>query len=559
MKKIVYILLPILSASIASCSLKEDIRSGSMPVSYYKDAMQCQTGLNGCYNVFKSMVDHNNYWYGTECQSDIIQQTASAQYDAYCDISSSSPRFGTTIWDNGYRGVSRVNSMLVAIDSAYAAKGINEEEYNYLYGEGVVLRAYFYYILTNTFGDVPFYEERVTGANNLEIAHLPRMSADDTRRKLVAELREWLLERKALPLMPTYSSENPKRYRMGAAVGLTLAGNMCMWLKEWAQARDFYEALEDIYGTGAGNPEGTLERYPLSDIPFRNKYTPESIWEVANEWQPYGIRITSTLASKCTPQRGTTNPDEEEADEEEDDHSDYYYEVGIPELGNLARTNSPARPTSHFYKDLMPYNSGDRRRSTYTANGPVQDGGGYLATGWMGYSKQDDRSKVAPHWLYFKGLKETSQPYLGDKFWCFGMIHTYDSNNFKLLRYASVVLHLAEVYLMQGDDAKACAYLNQIKRRAGIKEVQPADFVDAEALLEEIQNENARELFGEFQRKYELVRWGIWYRNVKEKGWGGSTLKNNVKPCHEYYPIADAQVTYSGGALDNKAYNEYGL
>ena len=37
------------------------------------------------------------------------------------------------------------------------------------------------------------------------------------------------------------------------------------------------------------------------------------------------------------------------------------------------------------------------------------------------------------------------------------------------------------------------------------------------------------------------------------------TLKDNMLPCHEYYPIPDKEVVYSGGALDNKAYNEYGM
>lgn len=30
------------------------------------------------------------------------------------------------------------------------------------------------------------------------------------------------------------------------------------------------------------------------------------------------------------------------------------------------------------------------------------------------------------------------------------------------------------------------------------------------------------------------------------------TLKDNMLPCHEYYPIPDKEVVYSGGALDNK-------
>ena len=76
--------------------------------------------------------------------------------------------------------------------------------------------------------------------------------------------------------------------------------------------------------------------------------------------------------------------------------------------------------------------------------------------------------------------------------------------------------------------------------------------------LKEIQNERARELFGEFQRKFDLVRWGVWYdwtlgyNNYAE-------LRDNIRPCHEFLPIPDKQVVYSGYALDNKEYNKYGM
>jgi hypothetical protein len=36
-------------------------------------------------------------------------------------------------------------------------------------------------------------------------------------------------------------------------------------------------------------------------------------------------------------------------------------------------------------------------------------------------------------------------------------------------------------------------------------------------------------------------------------------LLKNIKPCHRYLPIHDTQVIYSGYALDNKEYNQYGL
>ena len=75
---------------------------------------------------------------------------------------------------------------------------------------------------------------------------------------------------------------------------------------------------------------------------------------------------------------------------------------------------------------------------------------------------------------------------------------------------------------------------------------------------QEIQKERGRELLGEFQRKFDLVRWGIWYQMTYDYT-NYSTLKENMLPCHEYYPIPDKEVVYSGGALDNKAYNEYGM
>ena len=49
------------------------------------------------------------------------------------------------------------------------------------------------------------------------------------------------------------------------------------------------------------------------------------------------------------------------------------------------------------------------------------------------------------------------------------------------------------------------------RTRAGLK---PYVYRSPARLQDEIRNERARELFGEFQRKYDLVRWGIWYQSV---------------------------------------------
>ena len=130
---------------------------------------------------------------------------------------------------------------------------------------------------------------------------------------------------------------------------------------------------------------------------------------------------------------------------------------------------------------------------------------------------------------------------------------------------------MSEAWLGLGDIDKSCAYLNEVKRRAGIDTLEPLS-LDEDQLLSEIQDECARELFGECQRKHDLVRWGIWYEYVlqynagpknteypEDGGENNIRLLENIRPCQEYYPIPDEQVTYSKGALDNKEYNKYGL
>lgn len=135
------------------------------------------------------------------------------------------------------------------------------------------------------------------------------------------------------------------------------------------------------------------------------------------------------------------------------------------------------------------------------------------------------------------------------------MQQTWDYNNYPIFRYADAVLMIAECYYLKADTEGFVKYLNMVRSRAGLKDYT---FVKWSKAFEALRDERARELFGEFQRKFDLVRWGEWYERVVEyTDW--ETLRMTVKPCHEYLPIPDKQVIYSGYNLDNKAYNEYGM
>ena len=547
--------IAVLAASVlCSCSLKEQLTSYSEQKNYYRNAKEIQTGLNACYSPVRSIYANVSFWQMTECDTDLMYLNVSNQYNAICNITPARPGCAVTIWQAGYQGVSRANTMIEAIANARRHGWIGADEAAELNAEAVILRAFFYYVLTSTFGDVPFYEEAVTEENRARIAALPRMSADDTRDTMIEELRNWVLPvekggKEALPLKRTY--DDGTSYRMGAAVGLFLGGRMALWNHRWADAVDFFSTIEDIYGE--------LSKYPLTDVPFSRKYTPESIWEVSQTYEPYGLQIVASIAPWATPVRRMVYSDDDEA--VTDSTHCFYNGIAIPELGREAHIYSCARPTAYVYQNLLPYNSSDLRTGEYSNGSSVARGGsGTLAWRWSGFDPtvpEENWTPVSRSVYWFSSVAKASNcPWLGNKFWCFDMKYNRDYNNYKVFRYASALLGLSEAWLELGDMPRSIQYLNKTRRRAGLGDLAVTDVGgEKERLMEEIRCECAKELFGEFQRKFDLVRWGIWYERTTQYN-TSSHLVANIRPCHRYWPIPVDQVAASGGVLDNKEYGD---
>lgn len=549
MKKTIAIALLIFGA--ISCSLKERITSYTEGDKYYRSVEQIKTGLNACYSPLKLIYTNMGFWEMCECATDLMYLNIDNQIDAVCDIAPARPGAASLVWQRGYQGVSRTNNMIFYTDRAVSEGYIDENEAAPLYAEAAVLRSFYWYILTSTFGDVPFYTERVTEENRTRIVKLPRMSAAEIRNFCIGELRKNL---SAMPARRTYDSGTD--YRVSRALGLMLGGRLCLWNKDWDGALEFFGQLETIYGD--------LSQYPLSDVPFSVKYSRESIWEVPNIYEANGLQIVGTLASWTTPLRAQNIVSDEFA--QEDIISDIYYGIGIPELGSHAMTYTSVRPTPFLCQNLLPYLSDDLRSGEYS-NGSktARRGSGNLAWRWLGYDP-DDAGRTGEKQVMFFGSKnadgtwsrmnQSSTPWLGNKFWCPDMRSTRDANNYKIFRYAGAVLGLAEANLMKGDVASSLHYLNMVRSRAGLSDLSLADVGgNADLLMEEIRRECAKELLGEYNRKFDLVRWGIWYERTRQYN-TGSLISQNVRPCNRYWPIPADQVAASGGVLTNKEYGE---
>ena len=165
-----------MSVILSGC-LKEKNESYTTMDNYFQNVTQITTGLNGCYNPLRTIVQRRDFWEMTDVACDLLYMSGSTVYNANCDISPARPGVATPIWRYGYEGVKNTNEMTYAINKAVENKYITEAEAAPLFAEAAVLRTLYYYLLTCTFGDVPFYTERVTEQNREKIATLPRMDA----------------------------------------------------------------------------------------------------------------------------------------------------------------------------------------------------------------------------------------------------------------------------------------------------------------------------------------------------------------------------------------------
>lgn len=495
MKKYITIIAGMLL--MASCSLEEDPSAIVSPYQFFNTEVQVRAAVNGCYDPLNNFHDFR-YYIAIEGTTDLASTDGNAQKDGRMDINPASPGAGTAVWQQCWFGIRYCLSTLAGIERSTLEDNVKSP-----YAvETRILLSYYYYVLTSFFGDVPFYEDYVEDDDIMNrVAALGRMSAVETRRTLIEELKLYV------PTLPQIRTHDQPMNNCGAAMGWMLIAKMAAWNKDWDDVIYACEHLQAIYGD--------LSQYPYEDVCFRNKNTPESIFEINHEWVEGGIEYTPSnslgLSAVVLPYQKTTG-------------TDIYDGVSIPEVGDLATCYTPLRPSNYMKKNVAPTGQGDIRR----------------------------QYNIATEW---NGVKFKTREWMGQKFWCFGVYRNYDNNNYKIFRYADALLLLAEAWCEKGDYNKSIEYLNMVRSRA---QIEPYTFYGAVKLRGEIRDERGRELFGEWGRKFDLVRWGIWYDQVSAYNLYG-LVQENIRPCHEYYPIPDIQCVRSGGVLSNPEYDKYNL
>lgn len=143
-------------------------------------------------------------------------------------------------------------------------------------------------------------------------------------------------------------------------------------------------------------------------------------------------------------------------------------------------------------------------------------------------------------------------------------VATGSVNNYRLLRYADVLLLKAEATLQSGGStADAIGYINLVRKRARDMVpagIAPADYstteTDKATIMNWIMNERLIELAGEGQRWFDLRRWDKEGIITLDNSYFSSIVndKMSFQPKHIFFPIPNSEIDVNPNVKQNDGY-----
>jgi hypothetical protein len=123
--------------------------------------------------------------------------------------------------------------------------------------------------------------------------------------------------------------------------------------------------------------------------------------------------------------------------------------------------------------------------------------------------------------------------------------HEAGSRDFMVARLAETYLIAAEALYKVGNIDEAVQHINAVRRRAAIPGKELEMEITADQLnIDFILDERGRELLGEMDRWFDLVRTGTLVDRVKKYNPDGAA---NIQPFHVLRPIPNDQIDRTEG------------
>lgn len=280
MKKKVIALLALSGIlSFSSCTDFLDTEPTSITLeTYFNNEFELNTYLNGVYDPMNS-----SNFYGAVYQVIMAQSTdesynrsgvTASTVGTYTGLASNT-ELGA-FWNTLYIGINRANTLLENIDKV----PLTPERKNIFLGEARFLRAYYLFIATQNFGDVPMRTKSVTTPADTHIAFTPQKEVYDY---VIAEMTaaEQLLSKQTPTSIVPYQSgriTNTTVQGILARACLYAAGNPVNDTKRYAEAKSW---AKKVVASGFHKLNPNYEQVFINHSQDRyDEAYKESMWEV---------------------------------------------------------------------------------------------------------------------------------------------------------------------------------------------------------------------------------------------------------------------------------------
>ena len=409
--------------------------------------------------------------------------------DDYTNVSTANGSI-ESIWNNFYSTIALSN---LVIESLAESTLSNKDRAT---AEAKFIRAWCYFELTTMFGDVPLRLTLPQGAADFGLAKSPRA---DIYAQVEADLTDAIAN---LPEKGALADE----FRFSKGAAQALMGKVLVFQERYSDAIPYFESV-------ITNPMHDLETSPADVWAIDTEFGIESLVEIGfvstsgRDWGniSWGGRNESNLHVQLMGPRG-----------------DGIFDVTGTGLLNGWGFNLP---TAKLVNAFDAAGDTERKAATLLTEAElIAAGGGVDPTSATGGVIWDYEGAIRVK--YASKAEDTSDG---------GVRELNYSTNFRLFRYAEVLLLAAEAYNKAGQDANARMELNKVRNRAGLADVSTS--LSGTALFDAIVDEKFLELAHEGQRFWDLVRWGRAATELAGTGYG---------PKNDLFPIPITEIDKNG-------------
>lgn len=393
----------------------------------------------------------------------------------------------TDLWQVAYEGINRANYLTQYKTTNLAGQQVNFAGKDALYGEVYFLRAYYYFQLVRMFGDVPLFADKRLGVSDSK--SLQRSPKADVYKQIEADLTA------AIAVLPAVQAQKGKitKYAAQALLG-----------KVYLYENKFDAAVPVLEGIITSNAFSLVANYSSMFL-LTGENGPESVFEIQyTNGSPYYNWGGAT--------RGQGN-------------------YAVQQNGIRGLNGSSAMPYAAGWSTNLPtqnlaaaFSTGDTRKAITTFDIEAYK----AANPAFGITYQ-----VAP----YRNTGLYNGKYLPRKGETSGQVELNYANNFRIIRYAEVLLMAAEANnrATAANDVKAQGYLNQVRQRAFGDNLHNITATGA-TLKQAIWDERRLELGMEGDRFFDLVR----------TGQAATKITGFVTGKHEVFPIPQTEINISG-------------